>query len=382
MRSMRSDHGAGLLEYVGLVIVSCGVLVGLAQTSLGDDVVGACRTAICRITGGECAERASAAGTAGAGDVHNRKLLVPDGGGGPAPRKPTGRFCDSPTLNGRQPRIHSHNDYLRDHPLKDALDHKAQSVEADVWWDGGDINLRHNHTSHFNWIQGDKGDTKGRLGFTYIDELKKRVRDNGGRVYPDRDEPFVLNVELKDTDAYSQRKVFQKVLKQYRSLQEEVVASGGKPENVQVVFSGNEPDLKEWDRLAGGKGVPRGVYTDKQYSGSRAECDAATNADYSDHVRWVSLDWRACVSEDGQITPEEQDYLNKVARNAHRQGKELRTWGAPDEAPMAAPLHPGVPPQKPGDARQAAWAAQAKAGFDHIGTDHLTTLRDYLGTCA
>ena len=54
------------------------------------------------------------------------------------PSAPQAREIQSPSVKSRSPRFHSHNDYLHEHPLEDAIQAGVSSVEADVWkfWDG------------------------------------------------------------------------------------------------------------------------------------------------------------------------------------------------------------------------------------------------------
>lgn len=49
--------------------------------------------------------------------------------------------------------LHSHNDYLQAFPLKTALEYKANSIEVDVAWFGGEVKV-----SHFNFALKNKPD--------------------------------------------------------------------------------------------------------------------------------------------------------------------------------------------------------------------------------
>lgn len=360
---------------MGLVIVSCGVLTGLAMTPLGDDVVGACRTAICRITGGKCATATPAA--APTVDAQNKVAVDPGGGGGAAPpphrNRPAGsRHCDSPTLKGGQPRIHSHNDYQNDDPLDTALESGASSVEADIYYDDGELNAR--HCSGICRAVPGQGN-QGTMDDLYFDKLKKRLRTHGGRIQPGQDDPFVLNVELKDDDQGEKKRAFRKVVSRVRELQAEARKYGGDPDDIQVVFSGMPPNRVE--EFAGKAGTPGDtVHSDQQYAGDG--CAKALNGTPAHDSAWVSLSWRDCVSGDDLITPKEQAYLNQVVKNAHRHGREVRFWGAPATTGQARDGRP----IEPSESTRAAWDAQAKAGVDHINTDNPDVLRKYLGTCA
>ncbi|MQA94428.1 MAG: hypothetical protein GEV11_07150 [Streptosporangiales bacterium] len=271
----------------------------------------------------------------------------------------------------------------RDHILDDALDHGASSVEANIFHDDGDLALRHDDS----WVpDGVEGGEEGTLGEDYVEPLKERVRRNGCQVYPGRNEPFHLNVEIKSGDEGAQEGAFTETVRLYRELQDEIVAAGGDPQNVRLVFSGNSPEPGEWEGLLDGP-VPPGVYQDQQYSGD--SCDAATSDDLGSRSAWVSLSWEDCVSGDDEISPDEQDYLNRVAANAHAQGKQVRVWGAPEDVEtyeVYDSTWPGEDKTRtvrdPSDATVAAWRAQLRAGVDLLNTDSLTTMREFLGDCA
>src|SRR3954467_4865673 len=72
-------------------------------------------------------------------------------------------------------RAHAHNDYLHEHPLADALSHGFASVEADIFLVDGKLLVAHEKRD----IKPDRT-----LEALYLDPLKRRVRENGGSVYP------------------------------------------------------------------------------------------------------------------------------------------------------------------------------------------------------
>src|SRR5713226_4549315 len=71
-------------------------------------------------------------------------------------------------------RAHAHNDYEHARPLLDALDHGFCSVEADIYLVEGKLLVAHDR----NKIQPERT-----LQALYLDPLRERVRQNGGRVY-------------------------------------------------------------------------------------------------------------------------------------------------------------------------------------------------------
>src|SRR5437870_3442113 len=75
-----------------------------------------------------------------------------------------------------QIRAHAHNDYEHPRPLLDALDHGFCGVEADIWLVEGKLLVAHDR---------DKTRPEGTLETLYLEPLRQRVQQNGGRVYRD-----------------------------------------------------------------------------------------------------------------------------------------------------------------------------------------------------
>src|SRR5436190_2604268 len=73
-------------------------------------------------------------------------------------------------------RAHAHNDYEHPRPLLDALDCGFCSVEADVFLVGDKLFVGH------SWYELRAERT---LVSLYLDPLKKRIAENGGRVFRD-----------------------------------------------------------------------------------------------------------------------------------------------------------------------------------------------------
>ncbi len=84
---------------------------------------------------------------------------------------------------------HAHNDYEHKRPLFDALDRGFCSVEADIFL--SDNQLLVGHT---------KSDLKAErtLQKLYLDPLRTRIKENGGRVYRDGPAVFLLIDGVKD----------------------------------------------------------------------------------------------------------------------------------------------------------------------------------------
>ena len=79
---------------------------------------------------------------------------------------------------------HAHNDYEHQRPLLDALDHGFTGVEADIWLVNGKLLVAHEE-AHIK--------PERTLEALYLDPLKKRVSERGGKATPQvRDLRFSL----------------------------------------------------------------------------------------------------------------------------------------------------------------------------------------------
>src|ERR1700691_195988 len=78
-------------------------------------------------------------------------------------------------------RVHAHNDYEHKRPLFDALDQGFCSVEADIFLIDGKLLVGH---------------TRASLQALYLEPLKQRVVQSGGRVYKNGP-PVTLFIDLK-----------------------------------------------------------------------------------------------------------------------------------------------------------------------------------------
>ena len=237
--------------------------------------------------------------------------------------------------------VHAHNDYEHTRPLFDALDNGFCSVEADVHLVHGRLYVAHIR------LFVKEGRT---LESLYLDPLRERIQQNGGRVYPGGPE-FVLLVELKDDWRVSYatlRRVLEKysdILTTYRS------STNGAPavketRAVRVIITGHR--AKE---MFAGETV-RYASVD----GSLAELRGSDSADL---VPWVSTDWPGSFKWRGHgVFPEDEvAKLKGIVARAHEQGRRVRFWGAPD--------------------KPAFWKELVANGVDIINTDDLEGARKF-----
>lgn len=238
-------------------------------------------------------------------------------------------------------RAHAHNDYEHDRPLFDALQHGFTSVEADVWLVDGELRVAH-----------DLGDAQpGRtLQSLYLRPLTRQVKANHGSVYPRWRGEFQLLIDIK-SDGPSTYAAIHDALRDYRKMLTRWV--GGKHRAaVQAVISGNRPledMLGQRVRYAG-------------YDGRLTDLGGPLKANVMPLVsdNWtVHFTWQG----DGPMPAAERDKLRGIVRQAHAAGQRIRFWATPDLAVAQ---------------REAVWRELIAAGVDHLNTDDLPGLRDFL----
>lgn len=232
------------------------------------------------------------------------------------------------------PQAHSHNDYKQARPLEDALDRGFCSIEADVHLRGEELFVAHT---------GGEIESARTLRTLYLDPLLKRVRANGGRVYPGGP-TLLLLVDFK-SDADKSWPVLKKMLEPYAEMLTSFTSTMTAHGAVTVVISGNKP--------RGPLRVePRRL--------------AAIDGDYGDRTSEeptlypvISASWGARFQwRGGRMTPEERARLDRAVSDAHGHGRLLRFWGIPD--------------------REEAWGLLRDAGVDLINTDRLERLKKFL----
>ena len=231
--------------------------------------------------------------------------------------------------------VHAHNDYEHKHPLFDALDNGFCSVEADVHLVKGELLVAHIR------LLAREGRT---LQSLYLDPLRERVKQNGGRVYPGGPE-FILLVELKD-DWRSSYGTLRRVLESYSDILTIYRPEGKATNAVRVIITGHrakEMFAGETARYA-------------SLDGSLADLNGTEPADL---IPWISTDWPGSFKwrGTGAFPENEAAKLKDVLTRAHQQGRRVRFWGAPD--------------------KPAFWRELVAQGVDLINTDDLPGARQF-----
>jgi len=234
------------------------------------------------------------------------------------------------------PRAHAHNDYRHKRPLFDALDHGFCSVEADIFLVDGQLLVGHDRHE----LRG--GRTLQQL---YLDPLRRSVKENGGRVYPGGPTVMLL-VDIK-ADGKAVYATLRDVLASYRDILCRVEDGRYRRGAVQVVISGDRPK----EDIAADN--PRFAAIDGRLSD--LDSDAPPHLMPLISASWWSrFDWRG----KGKFPPAQRDELRSIVESAHAAGRRVRFWATPETREL--------------------WHELVAAGVDHLNTDHLDQLRDFL----
>ena len=236
---------------------------------------------------------------------------------------------------------HAHNDYRHDRPLLDALAHGFCSVETDVYLVDGDLFVAHDREE----IRPNRT-----LRGLYLDPLRKRIQQNGGRVYPNGPE-FTLLIDFK-TEAVSTYKTLDKMLAEYRDIFTSFGPDGRRSKAVLAIISGNRPLtlMKSQEvRYAGCDGRLADLK-----SGAPANLIPMISDHWGRHFTWKGS---------GPIPAEERLKLKEIVQTVHNKGRRVRFWATPD---------------RPSPAREALWRELLAAEVDLLNTDDLKGLRQFL----
>lgn len=236
---------------------------------------------------------------------------------------------------------HAHSDCDHDRPLLDALEHGFTSVEADVWYAGGEVLVGHHR---------EDTDPSRTLASVYLEPLARLVAEHGGSVFPGHT-GFQLLIDLKH-DHPEVYPAVEDALRQFPGLvsscRDREVTEGA----LTAVVSGERP---------------RDVMT------SRATRHAAYDGRLGDlggglhhtFMPLVSDDWTATFgwTGHGPMPEHERARLREIVTSAHADGHLVRFWATPDDT---------------GEARTNLWTELRDAGVDYLNSDDLAGLRDFL----
>ncbi len=234
------------------------------------------------------------------------------------------------------PNAHAHNDYHQPRPLLDALERGFCSVEADIFLVNGQLLVGHDR---------DELDEERTLQSLYLDPLQQRVKQNGGRIYPQAP-TLTLLIDIK-SDGSQTYTVLREVLATYQDMISAVIAGQYQERAIEIVISGDRP-LAD---IAGDTSRHVGI------DGRLTDLDSRDPAHLMPLIsdNWGShFSWRGT----GEFPAAEREKLRTIVARAHAAGRRVRFWATPENPVL--------------------WRALLAAGVDHIGTDELDLLRDFL----
>ncbi|WNJ18885.1 hypothetical protein [Pontibacter sp. G13] len=231
------------------------------------------------------------------------------------------------------PHAHSHNDYEQQHPLSDALFLGFTSIEVDIWVHHSELLVGHT-----------KGQAKSRnqnIEDLYFKPLAKIFEELGNHPFHEYQGPILLFVDIKNEPALAFMMI-EKLAKEYAWMFQ-TPEFPDRP--AKLILTGKReivPILEESDRISTIDGTMEDL-------SKRISTDAmpTIGVSYKEVMFWNGK---------GQIPPNDQQVLESIVRQVHRQDKQLRIWGAPD--------------------RPEVWRAFLVAGVDLINTDHLEDFKE------
>lgn len=259
-----------------------------------------------------------------------------------APQAATAATASDADLGTPLPRAHAHNDYEHDRPLLDALEHGFTSVEADVWLVDGELLVAHD-----SWELADAPT----LEEAYLDPLSELVSANGKQLYPGYDGDFQLLIDIKSNGAQTWAAI-EEELAEHKKFVTRYHKGAIKDRAVEAVISGNRP-------------LALMQAADTRYSfydGRSTDLGSGLEPEFMPLVseNWTKLfTWQG----GGEMPAAERERLRTYVEQAHADGYRVRFWATNDIA---------------GEARENLWTELRAAGVDHINTDDLAGLEEFL----
>ncbi|MEV3859413.1 phosphatidylinositol-specific phospholipase C/glycerophosphodiester phosphodiesterase family protein [Streptomyces sp. NPDC050095] len=251
------------------------------------------------------------------------------------------------TGRGRGPRpllrAHAHNDYEHPRPLFDALDHRFNSVEADIYLVDGDLLVAHDPVDL---------DPSRTLDSLYLAPLAARVRAQHGSVYRGWHTPLQLLIDIK-TEGAATYVELDRQLSRYRGLFTTYAHGRVHKGPVTAVVSGDRAARTPMEAQR-----TRSAF----YDGRLTDLGTAAPASF---VPLISDNWTLNFTWQGAgaIPAAERDKLRGIVSAAHARGQQVRFWATPDLA---------------GPERDAVWAELIAADVDYLNTDDLAGLEAFL----
>ena len=234
-------------------------------------------------------------------------------------------------------RCHSHNDYLGETPLFDAINYGYKSIEVDIVLDNGLL-----YVSHYRWAK--KKNTF--IENIYLDKLYQIFKENNGFIYRNSTSLFLL-VDVK-TAANETFEILNNSLKNYKDMLSHISNDSLIQGAVTIIISGNKPTIEYL-----GKSNERYVFLDGRLT------DLGKNISIN-MMPLISINWKKEFSWRGykNISEKEMGHLTKLIIKVHQEEKMIRFWGAPDNV--------------------KSWELLYHSGIDLINTDKIVELYNFV----
>lgn len=227
---------------------------------------------------------------------------------------------------------HSHNDYEKQVPFFEAYNQQFGSMEADIFL------LNESDALYVAHTKSTLDKERRTLDSLYLLPLVNCIRKNKGFVYADVNRKLQLLIDIK-TEAVPTLNRLIAVLGKYPELTHSP--------SLQVVISGNRPSADSFYTY------PSFIQFDgvlgTNYSIKALSRIALLSAAFTQFSKWNGI----------ETIPEKQrvELANSIAQ-AHKAGKPVRFWGAPDTVD--------------------AWKEFIKLQVDYINTDRIRELSAFL----
>jgi alkaline phosphatase len=224
---------------------------------------------------------------------------------------------------------HSHNDYQQIHPFTSAYQARFGSMEADILLSRDSLYIGHSESD----IQNHR-----LFSILYLDSIRFYCRKNAGFIFKNKTRTLQLLIDIK-TAAEPTLDALIRELQKYPDL----IHSPA----VFFVITGNRPAPEKWSSY------PDYIYFDgdagKKYLSEGIQKVAMLSGNFASFSSW---------NRNANPDSTTLNRLSKIINEAHKQGKRIRFWNAPDNP--------------------EAWLLLISLGVDWINTDHITELVSFL----
>jgi len=224
---------------------------------------------------------------------------------------------------------HSHNDYEQAEPFYSAWRNGFGSIEADVFLQDDKLLIAHESK------ELKAGNTLQKL---YLDPLQKIMTINKGFPYADSSKELQLLIDVKTDSIYTLNKLIE-ILQHYPSI----IQSN----KIKITISGSRPSPDSFSIY------PSYIYFDgvlvKKYSAEALSKIIMLSDNFKNFSLW---------NGEGSIAPKEVEAIRNAIKKAHKSGKKVRFWNAPDN--------------------EGGWKFFMQQQADYINTDHISALTKFL----